>query len=255
MNLKITTLSLLAAVSAQGAVTVFSTDFTTTPAELTIGPGLGTTPILTVDPEPAAAHTFLDVTTVGVSGTWLANTTSGAASTSTITVSLSGLAPHTTLSIDMFLGALGGLDGISINGGDNIVDISLDGTSVFNEGFRSRVEGSRAGYDQSPAGAAASLTGGVPTGGTDGSDFLTGFNSSGWGHDSLYDLGTDARLNDIAHTASTATIVITADITEGAQDEGFAFANLEISTNAPEPSTSMLALLSGVALLGIRRRS
>jgi len=246
MNLlKITSLSLLAAGAAQGTV-VFSTDFTTIPAEVALS-NYVQTPILTVDPEPGG-HAFLDVTGVGASGQWAVIDTAG---TQTITVTLSSLPLHTALSVDFFAAVLGGMDGIGA-GGDDILDVSVDGTSVFSEGFRGRVIGANTGYDQTaPAGALLSA---FATDNTDGADFLTGFNGGGWNHDSLYDLGVDPRLNDIAHTASTATIVITTNTTEPIGDEGWAIANLSVSA-VPEPSSALLALLSGAALIGLRRRS
>lgn len=243
------TLSLLflaLAVSTASAQNVFQWDGTgAVPAELSLGTW-APTPILT-SPQGSETHTFVDVTTLGVSGQWIFTPTEG---THTATLSLTGLPSHTALDINFFLGAGGGLDA-NIDPQDDRFEVKVDGVSVFNNHFGGRKDGARDGWGATAAEDVVVLP--MATNDTDGSDFL--HRADGWGHDALYDMGMEDSLSNVPHTADSVTIELIAYRTGGEvdNDEMFSIANLSVNA-VPEPASVGLLVMGGIALVGMLRR-
>lgn len=166
----------------------------------------------------------------GFSGTqWMRNP--GPFTTATLT--LTGLAAHTTVSLDFLMALMDSFDG-----GDNF-QIRVDGNTVYTFTF-------------------ASFGDGTPTAGTTlvGNKQLSGTNGQFWSNDYGFDMSSESALHNISHTSSTLTIEFYAAFNEVASNEGIAIDNLVVSTNAnatavPEPFT---AGLLATALIGLRRR-
>ena len=169
----------------------------------------------------------IDVTALGLSGEWLFTPIAG---TYNATLSLTGLGPHSSLDIGLFLHAGGGLDGID-GGQDDGLEIIVDGTTVFHEHFGGRSP-DREGYGDTPAGQAAALIRKSGQAAAPVSN-LNSYREGGWGHDALYDLSLDPSLQGIAHTASTATIQFIVNRNEADTDEYFGLANLVVSDSGP----------------------
>jgi len=94
--------------------------------------------------------------------------------------------------------------------------------------------------------------GGSGPSGRNGSEFLNN-RQEVWGHDALFDLGTDGKLT-IPHTASSVTLTLSTTINgDGLGDEIFALANVVVDTSVPEPSSTLLGIF-GVSMLALRRR-
>jgi len=158
---------------------------------------------------------------------------------------LTGLQAHTSIDINFLLAIIDSWDGTTPEQAfpdivPDFFEVSVDGTTIFFESF-----GFSPPVFIPPPGVL--LVEGIPLG------FNPNFD------DAAYNMGLLPAFNNIAHTASTLTIEMTASGTgfQGGDDESWAMDNFEIILNdvdpIPEPST-LLLLASGLAGLAAWRR-
>jgi hypothetical protein len=161
------------------------------------------------------------------------------------TLTLTGLAAHTNVTLNFTLDVVGSMDGDGQNGGgpDNFV-IGAPGV-IFNQNFANYAGGNTQNYPTEPS---------APTTGAAGTDTLgySGFPDSGNGvQDSIYNFSLT-----FASSSSTLAITFSGDTSEPSSNEFYGIDNVVVSTDAtgvPEPAS--LALFSaGIAGLGIVRR-
>jgi hypothetical protein len=159
----------------------------------------------------------------------------GAAAT---VLSLSGLAPHTTLSLAFDLAMWD-----SIDLGSDIFRVFVDGTPLFDGTFGNYFPAS--GVCEGP--------------GTLITDPFTDFATPNYGHNAGFrDCGRAVTFS-LAHSASTATLSWQFPNSQTAPDESFGIDNVVVRTNArvsavPEPGTWALLATGLVALGGVARR-
>lgn len=138
-----------------------------------------------------------------------------------VTVTITDLPPHTTLSIGMLFAAIDSLDGTGTFPAGDFFHITLDGVTIFRESFANAIETQIQSY--APA-AEVILARRVDLGFGGPGGYYT---------DSAYDFSLDPQFQGIPHTASTATLVFTLE-GEGVQsldDESWAIANLRVRAN------------------------
>jgi len=168
------------------------------------------------------------------------------------TLTLTGLAPHSTVTLAFTLDVVGSMDGVgpSIAGGGSGDFFTVDyaGNSsgnVFDYAFANYAGGNTQDY---PVALSA------PTTGNNGIDTLgySGFPDSGNGvQDSIYNI----LLAPIADSAGTISFTFTSLSNEGLDNEFYGIDNVVVSTDAsatPEPSTIFLGV-SGLLLLAGRK--
>jgi hypothetical protein len=171
---------------------------------------------------------------------------------SATTLTLTGLAPHSTVTLGFTLDVVGSMDGVGpfIAGGGNgdffTVDYSGNSSgNVFDHAFANYAGGNTQDY---PAALSAA------TSGSAGTDTLgyTGFPDSGNGvQDSIYNF----ILSPIADSAGTISFTFTSLSNEALSNEFYGIDNVVVSTDAsatPEPSTIFLGA-SGLCLLIARK--
>lgn len=163
-----------------------------------------------------------------------------------VTLTLTDLPMHTSISLGFLLAAIDSLDGTGTFPQGDFLRITLDGAEVFRESFANAADYQVQSYE-APAG-------GVLARRTD-----LGFQGpGGYYTDSAYNMFLEPKLQNLLHTASTATFtfVMEGPGVQDLSDESWAMDNVTVSVSAiPEPSVSWLAL---VGLLGatamVRRR-
>ncbi len=168
------------------------------------------------------------------------------------TLTLTGLAPHTTISLDVLL-YVGSMDGVGPNiaggGSGDFFTVDYAGNSsgnVFDHAFANYAGGGNT-QDYPAAGSA-------PGTGATALDSLgySGFPDSGNGiQDSTYTVDLDG----IADSAGTVSFTFTSLSNEGLDNEFYGIDNVVVSTDAsatPEPSTIFLGA-SGLLLLAGRK--
>lgn len=140
----------------------------------------------------------------------------------TVTITLSDLPAHTTLSMDFLFAAIDSLDGTGTFPEGDFLNVKLDGVSIFRESFANATSTQDQTYVAPPGGLLARR---VDLGFTGPGSFYT---------DSAYDMSVDPRFHNLAHTASTATItfVMEGPGIQDLGDESWAMDNLRISVNA-----------------------
>lgn len=148
------------------------------------------------------------------------------ATANVVTLTLSNLPPHQTLTFAMLFAAIDSLDGTGTFPSGDFLAITLDANLIFRESFANAAPNQIQSYVAPPDGELARH---VDLGFTGPGGYYT---------DSAYDFGVDSRFKELAHTNSTA--VLTFQI-EGAgvqdlNDESWAMDNLSVSvTGAPQP--------------------
>ena len=140
----------------------------------------------------------------------------------TLTITLTGLPPHTTLSIDFLFAAIDSLDGTGTFPEGDFLNVKLDGVSIFRESFANATPSQDQTYVAPPGGLLARR---VDLGFTGPGSFYT---------DSAYDMSVEPRFHNIPHSSSTATIsfVMEGPGIQDLNDESWAMDNLRITVNS-----------------------
>ena len=170
-----------------------------------------------------------------------------------VTLNLSNLPTHDTISLAFLFAAIDSLDGTGTFPQGDFFKIVFDGTTLFSESFANAQSSDIQSYVP-PAGV--QLARRVDLGFTGPGSFFT---------DSAYNLGADPRFANFAHTGSTAKIefFIFGPGNQDLNDESWAMDNLSVSvttngvTPVPEPSTYalMMAGLAAVSVIARRRKA
>lgn len=138
-----------------------------------------------------------------------------------ITLTLTDLPPHSTLSISMLFAAIDSLDGEGTFPAGDYFKITLDGNIVFRETFANAIPSQVQTYDP-------------PEGVVLARHVDLGFSGpGGYYTDSAYDFGKDPQFQQLPHSASSATLVFTLE-GEGVQsvdDESWAIDNLVVTVD------------------------
>jgi hypothetical protein len=240
VNNQLQALTLIAAFSFSGAVnsapvTVFSTDFSsvTLPAEISPGTALIT-----------GVQGYAGL---GPVGNQFGDNFLRSATANVVTLQLNNLPAHSAINLAFLFAAIDSLDGTGTFPQGDFFNVTVDGTTIFNESFANALLTQIQSYVP-PAGV--ELARHVDLGFSGPGSFYT---------DSAYNLGADPIFSNIAHSASTANIqfFIQGVGIQDLNDESWAMDNLTV-TVAPVPVPATVWLF-GSGLLGLigfaRRRS
>jgi hypothetical protein len=217
-------------------VTVFTSNFEgPLPAEITIGPN-------------STLEGVQGYAGLGPAGNQFGGNFLRTATGNTVTLSLTGLPAHDTISLAFLFAAIDSLDGTGTFPSGDFFRIVFDGTILFSESFANALPTQIQSYVPPPG---VELARRVDLGFSGPGSFFT---------DSAYDFGADPTFANFAHTGSSATIefFIFGPGNQGLADESWAMDNLTVSvttkgTPAPEPGSLALMLL-GLGLLVRARR-
>lgn len=161
-----------------------------------------------------------------------------------VSLTLSGLPTHSSVSIGYLFAAIDSLDGTGAFPQGDFLNIKVDGVSIFRESFANAQAGDIQTY-VAPAGG--ELARRVDLGFSGPGSFYT---------DSAYNFAIEPRLQNLAHSGSTLTLswIIEGPGIQSLDDESWAMDQLKVTINAvPEPGTWAL-MLGGIAALGLARR-
>lgn len=188
------------------------------------------------------SHTNLETTPLG------GRTFLGQFDNHTVTLSLTGLSPHTLLTVSFELFIIQSWDGNNAPGPD-VWDLTVDGGPTLLHTTFSNHPGVPAfdaqSYPDSLGGSHPAQTGAAEVG-TLGYG-LIGAATSG---DSVYKLSLT-----FAHSASDLTLIFSGSGLQGIGDEGWGIDNVTVANAVPEPSSlAIVGCLAGVGLALYRRR-
>ncbi|MFT3928398.1 MAG: hypothetical protein QM778_38070 [Myxococcales bacterium] len=139
-----------------------------------------------------------------------------------VTLTLTNLPPHTSLSIYFLFAAIDSLDGIGSPPSDDYFRVTLDGANVFREFFANALESQVQSYDTPPPPDGVVLVRRMDLGFSGPGSYYT---------DSAYDFSLEPRFQDWPHTASSAVITFTLEGTgnQALDDESWAIDNLRVT--------------------------
>lgn len=162
-----------------------------------------------------------------------------------VTLTLTGLQAHSSISVGFLFAAIDSLDGTGTFPSGDYFKVTLDGNQIFRESFANAVSSQIQSYTP-------------PAGGQLARHVDLGFSGpGGYYTDSAYNMAVDSAFRNIAHTGSTAvfTFQIEGVGNQDLNDESWAMDNLRVSvTPVPEPESYAL-MLAGLGLMGtIARR-
>jgi hypothetical protein len=160
----------------------------------------------------------------------------------TVSLTLTGLPAHDTITLQFLFAAIDSLDGTGTFPAGDFFRIVFDGTTLFSESFANALPSQIQSYVP-PAGVELARHADLGFSGPGG--FYT---------DSAYNLGADARFANFAHTASTAQIdfFIFGPGNQDLSDESWAMDNLTVSvTTRGNPATGAVPEPSTYGLLGV----
>ena len=163
----------------------------------------------------------------------------------TVTLTLTGLPAHDTISLEFLFAAIDSLDGTGVFPAGDFFKIVFDGVTLFSESFANALPTQIQSYVP-PAGVELARRIDLGFGGP-GGPFT----------DSAYNLGADPRFASFAHTGSTATIefFIFGAGNQPLADESWAMDNLRVSVSTqaaigPIPTLSEWAVIMLASLIG-----
>lgn len=168
----------------------------------------------------------------------------------TVTLNLTNLPTHDTISLSFLFAAIDSLDGTGTFPAGDFFKIVFDGVTLFSESFANALPDQIQSY--------------VPPAGVELARHLDlGFSGPGSFYtDSAYNLGADPRFANFAHSGATAQIefFIFGAGNQDLNDESWAMDNLTVSvttrdqSNVPEPFSLSLIGLGLAGLAATRRR-
>lgn len=221
----------MATASAPAATVVFSTDFD------------GALPSQ-IDPGNANGGGFLTAVQ-GFSGLGPAGGTFGgnmlrSPTGNTVTLTLTGLPAHDTISLRFLFAAIDSLDGTGEFPQGDFFKIVFDGSTLFSESFANATASQTQSYVPPPGVELARRQ-------------QLGFSSGEFYADSAYDFGADPRFLDFAHSGSSATIqfFVFGPGNQSLDDESWGMDNLTVSVSTVGRPTADVALPGSLALLGL----
>jgi hypothetical protein len=216
--------------SHAGAVSVFFSDF-----DGTLAPE--------INPGSATLTGVQGYAGLGASGNQFGGSFLRTIPANTITLTLSNLPQHDSLSLAFLFAAIDSLDGTGTFPSGDFFVVSIDGVTIFNESFANALPSQIQSY--SP-----------PAGVTLARHQDLGFSGpGGYYTDSAYDMGADPVFSNIPHSASSVTItfLMQGPGNQNLDDESWAIDNLRVSVNAlPEADTIALLAAGGLALAARR---
>lgn len=153
------------------------------------------------------------------------------ATANVVTLSLSNLPPHQTLTLTLLFAAIDSLDGTGNYPSGDFLKITLDTNIVFRESFANADPGQFQSYVPPPGGQLARR---VDLGFSGPGSYYT---------DSAYNFGVDSRFRGLAHTNSTAVITFQMEGVgiQDLNDESWAMDNLGVSVSgAAQPVITLI---------------
>ncbi|MFT4547909.1 MAG: VCBS repeat-containing protein, partial [Verrucomicrobiales bacterium] len=209
-----------------GGIVVYAENFDT-------GSAPGFEGVIDLEPVQGFAGIGSDGNTFG--GLLLRNATSLAGQTAQATsLSVAGLPPHTSIDIRFLLAIIDSWDGQTGGQSPDLFGVRLDGDLVFFETFDNQVGGNDPSYNP-------------PEGGQIADQLDLGFDTSNFSRDSAFDMGIEAALSNLPHTASSVTISwFAAGAGWSGNDESWGIDNVEIAVGNSAISSSNPVLLGSV---------
>jgi len=166
-----------------------------------------------------------------------------------VTLNLSGLPAHDTITLGFLFAAIDSLDGTGVFPAGDFFKIVFDGATLFSESFANATPSQIQSYVPPPG---VELARHVDLGFSGPGSFYT---------DSAYDFGADPAFANFAHSASTAKIefFIFGPGNQDINDESWAMDNLNVSVTTigrdiPEPFTLSLFGAGLAGAVALRRR-
>jgi hypothetical protein len=196
-----------------------------------------------IDPGSATLTGVQGYAGLGASGNQFGGSLLRTIPANTITLTLSNLPQHDSLSLAFLFAAIDSLDGTGTFPSGDFFVVSIDGVTIFNESFANALP-SQIQSDSPPAGVTLARHQDL------------GFSGpGGYYTDSAYDMGADPVFSNIPHSASSVTItfLMQGPGNQNLDDESWAIDNLRVSVNAlPEADTIALLAAGGLALAARR---